>query len=445
VSGPPAFVLAAPASGAGKTLVSLAVIAAMRAEGATVAVAKAGPDYIDAGFLSLAAGRPALNLDAWAMPPGLLARLAAEAGEGADLLVVEGVMGLFDGAPGGAGRGGAGSTAALARALGLPVVLVVDAARQAQSAAALAQGFARFDPALEVAGVILNRVGSARHRALIADALERAGMPLFGALPRLADLALPSRHLGLVQAGEHAAPHALIAAAAKAGREHLDLAALRGLARPAAAGASAAPALAPLGRRIAVAQDEAFAFAYAHVLADWRRAGAEIVPFSPLADEAPDGGADAVYLPGGYPELHAGRLAGNRRFMAGLRAAAGRGGRVFGECGGYMVLGRGLVDAVGERHAMAGLLELETSFAARRLHLGYRRLRPLVQLPFAPAGAALAGHEFHYASVVREAGEPLFEATDAEGAGLGQAGLVSGTAAGSFLHLIAARPAGAAL
>jgi cobyrinic acid a,c-diamide synthase len=435
-------VIAAPASGAGKTLITLAVVSALRAAGCAVAVAKAGPDYIDAGYLSLAAGRAAVNLDAWAMPPGLIARLAAQAARGADLLVVEGVMGLFDGAPlaAEAARGGAGSTAALAKALGLPVVLVIDAARQAQSAAALVHGFATFDPELSVAGVILNRIAGERHRRLIAGALEAAGVRVFGALPRLAGLKLPSRHLGLVQAAEHGDPEALLSAAAGAAREHLDLAALVELARPPTGPApDAAPALPALGQRVAVASDEAFAFAYEHLLADWRAAGAAVVPFSPLADEAPDPVADAVYLPGGYPELHAGRLAGNAAFLAGLAAAARRGAQLFGECGGYMVLGKGLIDAKGSRHAMAGLLGLETSFAERRLTLGYRRIQPLADLPLARAGATLAGHEFHHATIVAEAGDRLFATADAEGRPLGHAGLRSGTVAGSFMHLIAAR------
>ncbi len=195
--------------------------------------------------------------------------------------------------------------------------------------------------------------------------------------------------------------------------------------------------ISPLGQRIAVASDTAFAFAYPHLLAAWREAGAEILPFSPLADQAPDLAADAVYLPGGYPELQAGRLAGNRCFLDGLRAAAGQGRAIYGECGGYMVLGTGLTDAEGQRHAMAGLLPVETSFAERRLHLGYRRTALAAATPLGAAGTVWRGHEFHYASILSEGpGEALFEAWDAEGAPLGRLGRRAGSVFGSFFHLI---------
>ena len=212
---------------------------------------------------------------------------------------------------------------------------------------------------------------------------------------------------------------------------------LAGLAAPAALPAGAGElALPPLGQRIAVAQDAAFAFSYASVLDGWRAAGAEVVPFSPLADVAPDADADAVYLPGGYPELHAGRLAASARFLDGVRAAAARGAWVIGECGGYMLLGTGLVDAEGTRHAMAGLLGVETSFAAPRLHLGYRTIQTRVATPLGPAGARFTGHEFHYAATLHESGTPFAHAGDSSGRDLGDTGLVAGTVAGSFLHLI---------
>ena len=200
------------------------------------------------------------------------------------------------------------------------------------------------------------------------------------------------------------------------------------------AGAEDAPDLAPLGQRIAVADDAAFSFAYPHLLAGWRRAGAEIVPFSPLADEAPDGDADAVFLPGGYPELQAGRLAANRRFLEGLQAAAAGGAVIYGECGGYMVLGRGLIDADGTRHRMAGLLPLETSFAARKLHLGYREAKAA---PGAPWTGTLRGHEFHYATVIAEGlAEPLFLVRRSGATDFAPSGLRVGTVMGSFIHIV---------
>lgn len=429
---PPALVVAAPATGSGKTTVVLALLRAFREAGLAVAGAKVGPDYIDPRFHEAAAGQPCLTLDPWAMRTetvdGLVVRAAAE------LLIVEGVMGLFDGA-----RDGTGSTADLAERLDWPVLLVVDAGRMGQSVAALVHGFASFRPRLSVAGVILNRVAGAEHEALLRRTLSLLGVPVLGALPRRAELALPDRHLGLVQAAEHPDIERLLADAAEAARRHLDLAAIRATARPGDVAPHPAEdaAIPPLGQRIAVAADEAFAFAYPHLLEGWRRSGAEIVPFSPLAGEAPRADADAVYLPGGYPELQAGRLASAHGFLDGLRAAALRGAAILGECGGYMVLGDGLVDAGGARHAMAGLLPLETSFAAHRLHLGYRRARLLGDAPLGAAGSGFRGHEFHYATVLREgAGDPLYEVAAADQAVLRPVGRRRGAVMGSFLHVI---------
>jgi cobyrinic acid a,c-diamide synthase len=272
------------------------------------------------------------------------------------------------------------------------------------------------------------------------------GLRVLGCVPRHAALALPERHLGLVQAREQAHLDTLLDHAADAVAPAIDCDGLRSLARPAArsfAEGTAIP-IPPLGQRIAVACDDAFAFAYPALLDGWRAAGAELSLFSPLADAAPGSDADAVYLPGGYPELHAGRLAGSTTLLAGLRGAASRGATIYGECGGYMVLGRGLVDAEGRRHAMAGLLPLESSFAWRKLHLGYRRVALAAEGPLGTQGAAYRGHEFHYASVVDEGGgEALFSAVDASGRPLGAVGRRAGRVMGSFVHLIdrAERPA----
>lgn len=418
------LVLSAPASGAGKTTVTLGVLRALSRRGLPARGAKSGPDYIDPRFHEAATGRPCPNLDAFAMTPDRLRSLAA----GPGLLVVEGAMGLFDGAS--AGRG---STAHLARILGLPVVLVVDAARMSQSVAALVEGFARHDPSLAVAGVILNRVGSARHEARLREALA-GGPPVLGALPRQDGLAHPSRHLGLVQAGERGDLAAFLERAADAVEAAMDLDALAALARPLPPAPASRPGPPP-AQRIAVAQDAAFGFVYPHRLAAWRSAGAEVTSFSPLADEPPRADADLVILPGGYPELHAGRLAAAARFREGMRRAAAS-AAIHGECGGYMALGEGLVDAEGRRHAMLGLLPVETSFAVRRLSLGYREARVL-EGPFEGDHAA---HEFHYATTLREEGRPWIVARDAEGEDLGGAGVARGMVRGSFLHLIERRP-----
>ena len=473
------LVIGAPASGSGKTTVTLALLRHLRERGVRVGSLKVGPDYIDPAFHAAASGRACLNLDPWAMRESTFADAVGAASEDADLVVVEGVMGLFDGA-----TADEGSTADVAAGLGWPVVLVVDASAIAASAAAVVHGFASYRGDVDIAGVIYNRVGSDRHAELLVEATAKTGVPVLGCLRRNAALALPDRHLGLVQASEHPDLERFLTDAARAVGEEVDVDALVGLARSSSPETKAEPAdpgpddagresphrrpagsahrgaagsdlplagpgaatagpggsgasLPVIGQRIAVARDEAFAFAYPLVLDGWRRAGAEILPFSPLADESPSPLADAIYLPGGYPELHAGRLAGAGRFIEGLRAAAARGAVVYGECGGYMVLGESLVDADGESHAMAGLLPLATTFADRGLTLGYRSVRNLSNGPLGGAGAGYRGHEFHYARVLREGGnEALFRCADARGRDLGPAGRRIGRIMGSFVHLI---------
>jgi cobyrinic acid a,c-diamide synthase len=431
------LIIAAPHSGAGKTTVTLAILAALTRRGVAVRAAKAGPDYIDPAFHAAATGSPSVNLDSWAMPPALLDAMAAQAADGADVVVIEGVMGLFDGASASPGRRGA--TADLAAHFALPVVLVLDVSRQAQSAAAIVRGFVSHDPAVRIIGVILNRVASERHRLVVSDAIAALGIPVLGAVPREAALALPERHLGLVQAGEHPDLTALIDRLAAIAERYLDLDAIMASAAPLAivAAGSDAASVPPPGQRIALAQDQAFSFVYPHLTAAWRRAGAEILPFSPLADEPPPERADSCWLPGGYPELHAETLTAARRFSEGLRRFAET-WPVHGECGGYMVLGQGIEDAAGQRHAMTGLLDHATSFAKRKLHLGYRTARLLSDTVLGRRNAILRGHEFHYASLTSAGGdEPLVELADAEGRALGQAGGRRGRVSGAFFHAIA--------
>jgi len=439
----PGLLIAAPASGSGKTVLTLGLLRHYRNAGRAVASIKVGPDYIDPAFHAAATGRPCLNLDGWAMRPATLTALAAEAGAAAELVLGEGVMGLFDGAVGAPGNDrsvAAGSTAEVALRTGWPLVLVVDSKGLGASAAALLHGFTSFHPDLAFAGVVFNRVGSARHAELLRAVCAPLGLPVLGAVPRDPALALPERHLGLVQASEHGALDDFLERAAAIVAGHVDTAALIASAVPGAAltdPKDIAPPLPPLGQRIAVAADNAFAFAYPFVLAAWRAAGAEVTTFSPLADEAPNDAADAVFLPGGYPELHAGRLAGNDRFLDGLRAAAMRGATIYGECGGYMVLGRGLRDGDGRDHAMAGLLPLETSFAAPQRHLGYRSATLLSDGPLGRADTVYRGHEFHFASERQGAGaDALFACRDAAGVAHGRTGQRSGRVMGSFLHLV---------
>ena len=433
----PGLLISAPASGTGKTTVALGLLAAFRARGLVVQSFKSGPDYIDPAFHAAASGRASLNLDSWAMAAGRIAGLA-QASSGADLVIAEGSMGLYDGVacP---GETGSGASADVAMMMGWPVVLVLDVSGQAQTAAAVAQGLARFRPGLPVAGVILNKVASPRHEALARAGMAQAGLTVLGALLRRPGVELPERHLGLVQAEELPRLQALLAEAAAFVAEHCDLDAIRAAAGALPLHGAAQPVPAP-GGRIALARDAAFSFVYPHLLADWRAQGATILPFSPLEDQAPDPSADACWLPGGYPELHAGRLAAAETFRAGLTAFA-QTRPVHGECGGYMALGQGLVAADGTRHRMAGLLGLETSFAKRRMHLGYRLAAPRQALP-GVGSAPLRGHEFHYATILAQPDAPLAHVTDANGEAVAETGSFchmpgGGVVSGTFFHLIA--------
>ncbi|MDH5797909.1 MAG: cobyrinate a,c-diamide synthase [Paracoccaceae bacterium] len=418
MSGGHGLIIAAPGSGSGKTTVTLGLLRALRDKGVNVRGAKSGPDYIDPRFHEAASGAVCMNLDAWAMTPARVRSLAA--GDG--LMIIEGAMGLFDGAP----PDGKGACADLARMLGLPVVLVVDAAHVAQSVAPLVAGFARHDPRVKVAGVILNKVGSDRHERMLRMSLDPIGIPVLGALRRETGIEHPSRHLGLVQADERPDLQEFLKLVSEQVRQAVDLDALQELAAP-LPGAGPQVGMPPPAQRIAIARDEAFAFAYPHLLRDWRTAGAELSFFSPLADEAP-GPADLVILPGGYPELHAGRIAAAENFRAGMLRAK----EVYGECGGYMVMGQTLTDANGAGHQMLGLLNLRTNFQKRRLHLGYRSLTAKA----GPFSGQYSAHEFHYATTELAKGDSLFSARDAENNDLGPMGLRQGKSCGSFAHLI---------
>lgn len=419
------MMIAAPSSGSGKTVLTLALLRAFKNKGLKIASAKAGPDYIDPAFHAISCGQASVNLDPWAMTSKRVQNLAMSQGE--DYLLVEAMMGLFDGT-----ADGSASAAQLAKQLNMPVVLIVDAAKQSHSIAALVRGFRDHDSEVNVVGVILNKVGSPRHEAMLRSALAVIDVTVFGAVPRDEKLALPERHLGLVQAGEIAGIEAFIEDAAELVKQHCDLellaeqfAALRG-------GKGSAEHMPPLGQHIAIAQDEAFAFCYPHLLKDWREQGAILSFFSPLKDEVPEEAADAIYLPGGYPELHLQTLADANEFKTAMQSAKENGKLIYGECGGYMVLGEEIVGKDGKIYPMCSLLKLETSFAKRKLHLGYRKLAADGFV----LGDRLMAHEFHYTSAVREEGEPLFSVEDALGEKLGSAGLRDGNVMGSYCHVI---------
>lgn len=395
--------VAAPASGAGKTTIALALIAGARRRGLVVQPFKVGPDFIDPGHLSRLAGRPTRTLDGWMLGAEACRESFAAGMATADVAVVEGMMGLFDGVAGGSDHG---STAEIARWFDLPVLLVVDAGAMARSAAAVVRGFRDFDPRLRLAGVVFNRVGGPAHLELLRTALAEASLPpCLGGFPFDARLAIPERHLGLLTAAETSVAGDALADAAE---RYLDLDAILGGERTAgdvvsrSRAAAPAPAMAALAASrehaiIAVARDEAFSFYYPENLELLARAGATLVEFSPLRDARLPPGASGVYLGGGYPEVHAARLAANTALLAALRGFAAADGLVYAECGGLMLLGSATDDEAGATHRMAGVLPLRTTMARTALTLGYREVT-IDGGGFLPELRA-RGHEFHRATL----------------------------------------------
>lgn len=428
------FLISAPSSGTGKTTVTLGLLRAFRDRGHAVQPYKSGPDYIDPAFHRFASDRASYNLDTWAMGAGVLQGVI-ETSADADIVIAEGSMGLFDGVLS-QGALGYGSSAESAKYFGWPIILVIDVSGQAQSAAAAALGFKLYDPSLPIAGVILNRVASPRHERYVRKGMEDAGLTVFGSLPRRGDLALPERHLGLIQAVEHPDLETAIADYARFVSDHLDLDAIEAAAKQTMIPTAESQLIDPPAQRIALAQDEAFSFTYPHILKGWREKGAEVVPFSPLADQAPHTDADLVWLPGGYPELHGGKIAASDTFMNALRKHAEQ-KPVHGECGGYMVLGETLIDKEGTPHKMAGLLGLVTSFEKRKFHLGYRQVLCTENILNFSAGERLRGHEFHYSRIIEQPDQPLFDVADADGNRVDETGSRRGPVSGTFFHLIA--------
>ena len=471
----PGLVVAAPSSGSGKTTVTTGLMAALAAGGAAVAPFKVGPDYIDPGYHALATGRPGRNLDPVLVGDRRIAPLYAHGAAGCDVGVVEGAMGLFDGRVDDADPAAAvvppGSAAHVAGLLGLPVVLVVDVRGYSQTLAAVVRGLGTHDPGTRIAGVILNRVGSERHTAILTAACESAGVPVLGAVPRDAGLEVPSRHLGLVTVAEHAGRAE--AAVAEMGRivgEHVDLAALRGLAaRPApvepwdpvteiarAGGAHRAPGEGPgagdetgvrgpddeAGDRvtIALAGGPAFTFAYAEHAELLAAAGARVVTVDPLVDRALPADTAGLVLPGGFPEEHVAALAGNTGLVTVIADLVRTGMPVHAECAGLLYLGRTLAGRDGAEHALSGVLDVDGRFGPR-LTLGYRDAVATGDSVLFRAGERVAGHEFHRTTVAPTGGERAPSAwawRDRFGARVDE-GIVSGSVHASYLHV---HPAG---
>jgi cobyrinic acid a,c-diamide synthase len=419
------FVIAAPHSGSGKTTLTLGIMRALKQRGLRVAPFKVGPDFIDPGYHELVTGAPSANLDGWMCGLDFVRATFRHHAAGADLALVEGVMGLFDGID---GVSEAGSTAQIAKTLKAPVLLVVDARSQARSAAALLHGFASFDPGLNLAGVIFNNVGSENHERILREAVAIScpGVAVIGCLPRDPRLAIPSRHLGLTTAQDNPLSDEYLTHLAQVMEEHLDLDRLLELAGSApqdgagqpggnpipllsstlkgegsvAADASVPAAVLPPGTavRIAVARDAAFCFAYPDNLRLLAAQGAELVYFSPLAGDLLPPGIAGLYLPGGYPEIYAGQLAGNGPLKDEIRAAVEAGMPVYAECGGFIYLTQG-VTVGGVLHPFVGVFPVETQMLPKRKALGYREVALLDDCLAGSKGALLRGHEFHYSEM----------------------------------------------
>ncbi len=443
------FVVAGVSSGSGKTLISLALMAWLARRGWVVQPYKVGPDFIDPGHHALVTGRTSHNLDGWMLSGTANRAIYHRYADGADAGVVEGVMGLFDGfSP----TNESGSTAEMAKWLGLPVLLVVDARSLARSAAALVKGYAEFDPELTLAGVLFNRVGSASHAAILEEAVGSAtGLPCLGFFPHDSHLSLPSRHLGLVTAEESAWDADAVgklAHWAETGLRPGFLEACRASAKDRATTEPSGPAFSTAAQtgkeagkqasvRIAVARDEAFCFYYWENLRLLQEAGAELRFFSPLRDGSLPPGVDGLYLGGGYPELYAERLSRNRGILREVARLAGSGSPVYAECGGFMYLMRSIGDEHGQSHAMAGVFPLDAMMGSRFRALGYREIRTLERTPLGDAGTVLRGHEFHYSYLRGETGDipSVYRVRDRRGEQRGPQGFQLGNVLGSYIHV----------
>lgn len=402
------LVIAGTSSGVGKTSLTLGLTAALRRRGLKVQTFKVGPDFLDPTWLSLASGRPCINLDGWMCGPQYVQEQFAKVSADADIAIIEGVMGLFDGADPASAQG---STAEIARWLDAPVLLVVNAHGMARSLAALVKGYAEFDPELHLAGTIANRCGSARHADWLGDALAAVGLPpLAGAVMRASLPSLPSRHLGLVTADRQNLTTEALNLLADAVEQQLDLPRILWLAEK----VSPIPAIAPsatsvtAGRpvRIGLAFDEAFHFYYPDNLQALEAAGATLVRFSPMHDDALPADLDALFLGGGYPEEHAAILEANHAMRQAVAAFAAADRPIYAECGGLMYLSEGIELRDGTLHAMAGALPFATRMLANRKRLGYAEVRQLAHGPFGAADTCLRGHEFHYSEAVTEPSAP---------------------------------------
>ena len=436
----PRLVIAGTASNVGKTVLTAGLIAAFKSRGLTVQSFKVGPDYIDPAYLAHVSGRPCRNLDSWMLGEGALRQVLAQGALGADLALIEGMMGLFDGR----GDSKGGSTAEVARMVKAPVVLVVDVANMAETAAAIALGFKSYSDSPKIAGVLLNNVGSDSHRRSVEDAIwETAKLPVLGALRKMPELDIPQRQLGLLPVTENKAWDRIIAVLAETMERDVDLELLLRIARK----AELVPLVpkkvfqgTPAAERdvkLAVAYDEAFNFYYPENLELLEEHGVEVVPFSPLEDSHLPAGAVGLYLGGGFPEVFVEPLAKNRSMAESIERAYRSGMPLYAECGGLMYLGRSLRTENGARFEMAGVLPVDVEMDGQIHRFGYRQLLTLEDSILSPKGQFYRGHEFHWSRIVSQNGtlKPAYQMQNAEGDLIGYEGFVGPNLLASYVHL----------
>ena len=430
----PGLIISAPNSGSGKTIFTLALLRALNESGIKVQPFKNGPDYIDPMFHKIAANRNSYNLDTWGMDTNQLNQIISIS-TGADLIVSEGSMGLFDGVLI-KGRTGNGATSDLSEKFGWPIILVINVSGQAQSAAASALGFMKYNKNLNFAGVILNFVSSKRHENLISDGMRKVGINILGSIPRQKELVLPERHLGLVQANEIQDIETKIQNYSHLIKDNIDLQKI-----VECAGFKNFKKLKPKdnnppAQRIAIAKDKAFSFIYPHLIDNWKKAGAEITSFSPLNNEIPDKNSELIWLPGGYPELYAKDISNADKTIKSIHNYS-KTKKIHGECGGYMVLGKYLIDKDGEKFKMFDLLGLVTSFKKRKLNLGYRMAKLRKENIHHSKNKIIYGHEFHYTSIIDQPDQPLYEVYDATQNIVNETGSIKENVSGTFFHYLA--------
>lgn len=434
-----AIIISAPQSGSGKTTVALGLMAAFRRRGMRVAPFKTGPDFIDPGYHRLVTGRPSVNLDGWICPPDFVSTTFSHHCRAADIAIIEGAMGLFDGL----GSSRQGSTAQIAHITGAPVILVVNARGISSSVAPLVSGFAQFDPGVRIAGVIFNNVGSGRHAEILSDALKEhcPQVAFLGAIPRDEQLVIPSRHLGLVTADDNPLEQAFIDRLANNVESCLDMEGIiRCSAMPEAdtCHCNEAPADGRVSVKLAIASDQAFCFVYEDNLRLLKEAGAELIPFSPLCDRSLPEGTMGVYLPGGYPELYRSQLSDNRPMLDSIRSAVSAGLPVYAECGGLLYLSEGVAEHGQDQPAcrFGGIFPVVARMGERRAALGYREVRLMRKTILGVPGDTLRGHEFHYSfleGMPEETGR-AFQVSRPGGEGLAE-GFVVGRCLASYVHL----------